>query len=95
VWRTSIGKVKKILLADDVELFLELERNFLQREDLDLLIAKDGRKALEMIRQHSPQIAFLGLKMPGMSGEECCRTIKEDPSLRSTTVAMNCCFGAT
>ena len=81
-------KNKKILLADDVELFLELERNFLQRDDLDLLIAKDGRKALEMIKQHAPQIAFLGMRMPGMTGEECCYAIKEDPSLSGTTVAM-------
>ena len=54
-----MNKSKKILLADDFELFLELERNFLQRSDLDLLIEKDGRKALEMTRQHAPQIAFL------------------------------------
>ncbi len=81
-------KNKKILLTDDVELFLEMERNFLQRDDLDLLIAKDGRKALEMIRQHTPQIAFLCLQMPGMSGEDCCRNIKEDPSLSGTAVAM-------
>lgn len=79
---------KKILLADDIELFLELERNFLQRDDLDLLIAKDARKALEMVKQHAPQIAFLGMKMPGMSGEECCRAIKEDASLSGTTVAL-------
>lgn len=81
-------KSKKILLADDVELFLEMERNFLQRQDLDLLIAKDGRKALEMIRQHSPQLVFLGLRMPGLSGEECCRSIKEDASLSGTAVVM-------
>jgi uncharacterized protein (TIGR02266 family) len=81
-------KNKKILLADDIELFLELERNFLQRDDLDLLIARDGRMALEMIRQHSPQIAFLGMQMPGMSGEACCRAVKEDYSLTGTAVAM-------
>ena len=81
-------KSKKILLADDIELFLEMERNFLQREDLDLLIAKDGRNALEMIRQHAPQIAFLGLEMPGMSGEDCCRAIKGNPALAGTAVAM-------
>ncbi len=81
-------KNKKILLADDVELFLELERNFLQRDDLDLLIAKDARKALEMVRQNTPQLAFLGLQMPGMSGEECCRSIKNDPSLAGTAVVM-------
>jgi uncharacterized protein (TIGR02266 family) len=81
-------KNKKILLADDIELFLEMERNFLQRDDLDLLISKDGRRALEMIRQHAPQIAFLGLKMPGLSGDECCRSVKSDPSLSGTAVAM-------
>jgi len=78
----------KILLADDVELFLEMERNFLQRADLDLLIAKDGRHALEMIRTHRPQVAFLGLTMPGLSGEECCRAIKADPELAETAVVM-------
>lgn len=81
-------KNKKVLLADDIELFLELERNFLQREDLDLLIAKDGRKALEMIRSHSPQVAFLGFNMPGMSGVECCREIKNDTTLADTSVVM-------
>jgi uncharacterized protein (TIGR02266 family) len=81
-------KNKKILLADDVELFLEMERNFLQRDDLDLLIAKDGCRAVEMVREHAPQVAFLGMQMPGMSGEECCRAIKEDPSLSGTTVTM-------
>jgi uncharacterized protein (TIGR02266 family) len=81
-------KNKKILLADDIELFLELERNFLQRDDLDLLIAKDGRKALEMIRSHSPQIAFLGLNMPGMSGVECCKEIKNDSTLAGTAVVL-------
>ena len=81
-------KNKKILLADDIELFLELERNFLQRDDLDLLIAKDARNALDMIREKSPQLVFLGLQMPGMSGEECCRSIKNDPSLAGTAVVM-------
>jgi uncharacterized protein (TIGR02266 family) len=81
-------KNQKILLAADVELFLELERDFLQRDDLDLMIAKDGRKALQMIQEQTPQIAFLGLEMPGMAGEECCRAIKEDPALCGTTVAM-------
>ena len=81
-------KNKKILIADDIELFLEMERNFLQREDLDLLITKDGRKALEMIRLHSPQVAFLGMDMPGISGIECCRKIKNDSALQDTGVVI-------
>ncbi len=83
-----MGTRKKILLTDDIELFLELERNFLQREDLDLLIAKDGCKALAMIREHNPEIAFLNLTMPGIDGLECCRQVKQDSSLAGTTLAM-------
>lgn len=52
--RIPIDKSKKILLADDVALFLEMERNFLRRDDLALLISKDGRNALEMVRKHAP-----------------------------------------
>lgn len=81
-------KNKKILIADDVELFLEMERNFLQRDDLDLLITRDGRKALEMIRKHSPQVAFLGMNMPGLSGVDCCREIKNDAALDKTAVVV-------
>jgi len=79
---------KKILLADDIELFLEMERNFLQRDDVDLIIAKGGRMALEMMRVHAPQVAFLGMQMPDMSGEACCRTVKADPGLSGTAVVM-------
>lgn len=79
---------KKILLADDVELFLEMERIILQRVDLDLLIVKDGRNVLEMVRKHRPQVALFGLSMPGLSGEECCRAIKGDPQLAGTAVIM-------
>ncbi len=83
-----MGKSKKILIADDIELFLEMERNFLQRDDLDLIISKGGERALSMIREHEPQVAFLGMQMPGMSGIECCRMIKADPNVAGTSVVM-------
>jgi DNA-binding response OmpR family regulator len=41
-----------------------------------------------MVRKHAPQIAFLGFQMPGMTGIECCREIKNDTSLAATNVAM-------
>jgi uncharacterized protein (TIGR02266 family) len=79
---------KKILLADDLDVFLEMERNFLQRDDLDLLIARNGNTALAMIREQAPQAAFLDLKMPGLSGLECCRRVKADAALSATAIVM-------
>ncbi len=81
-------KTHKILLADDIELFLEMEKHFLQREDLDLIISRGGEKALEMIRQHSPQVAFLGFQMPDMGGIECCRQVKADAAISKTAVVL-------
>jgi DNA-binding response OmpR family regulator len=41
-----------------------------------------------MIKAYSTQLAFLGLKMPGLSGLEYCRVIKNNPALVRTSVAM-------
>jgi len=78
----------RVLLADDVELFLELEKTFLQREDIELLVARDGLEALAAIRRERPDLILLDLYMPGMDGSEVCREIKADPALRETPVVM-------
>ena len=78
----------KVLLADDVELFLELERTFLQREDIELIVAHDGEEALEKARRERPDLILLDLYMPGLDGPEVCRAIKGDTNLRATPVLM-------
>ena len=81
-------KSKKILLAEDIELFLEMEKYFLKRDDLDLIISSGGAKAMDMLRQHRPQLAFFGMNMLGMSGVECCQAIKADQDLAQTAVVL-------
>lgn len=79
---------KKVLLADDVSLFLELEKTFLKRADIELLVARNGREALDLIREHRPQLVFLDLYMPEMDGDECCRLVKGSAELAATAVVM-------
>ena len=45
---------KKILLADDVELFLELEKTFFHREGFELLVARTGREAYDKAAAERP-----------------------------------------
>ena len=78
----------KVLLADDVDLFLELEKTFLQREDIDLVVARDGREALETARRERPDLILLDQYMPEMDGPDVCRAIKADAGLRATPVLM-------
>jgi uncharacterized protein (TIGR02266 family) len=79
---------KKILLADDVELFLELEKTLFRRQDFILLVARNGQQAFDLIASQRPDLVFLDLFMPVMNGDECCRRVKDDPGLRSTPVVM-------
>jgi len=79
---------KKVLLVDDVELFLELEKTFFRREGFDLLVARTGKQAFEMTLEHKPDLVFMDLFMPELNGDEACRKIKEHPETRRIPVVM-------
>jgi uncharacterized protein (TIGR02266 family) len=79
---------KKILLADDVKLFVELEKTFFNREDFELLVAYDGNQTVEIARQEQPALIFLDLHMPEMDGDECCRQLKADPRCSHIPIVM-------
>ncbi len=79
---------KKILLINDLDLFLELKRTFLHREDLDMLSTGSGADAYAMAQHYRPDLVFLDLRMKEMDGDECCRQIKNNPELCSIPVTM-------
>ena len=77
-----------ILLADNTELFLEIEKTIMQRTSVKILTAYDGNEALELARQHRPNIVILDLNLPELDGAKCCHAIKQDPSLDDTAVML-------
>lgn len=78
----------KILLADDMAHFLDLEISFLRRADCHILTAENGIEALKLAKTERPDIILLDVEMPRMTGIECCRLIKNDPSLNGIPVIM-------
>jgi CheY-like chemotaxis protein len=48
----------------------------LQNLDQSVTVADDGRSAIESILEKQPQVVFLDLQMPGMSGYEVAREIR-------------------
>jgi uncharacterized protein (TIGR02266 family) len=79
---------KKILLVDDVELFLMLEKTFFSREEFELITARSGNEALKTIREAKPDLVFMDLYMPEMNGDECCRIVKADDKCRHIPIVM-------
>ena len=78
----------KILLVDDVPMFLELQKMFLRLSSVRILTAKDGVEALQTAKEERPSLIFMDLHMPNMGGAECCARIKGDPQLKSIPVVM-------
>ena len=80
--------IPKVLLVDDVNMFLELQKMFLKLSSVHVLTASNGHEAIEVARKERPALIFMDLHMPGMKGDECCAAIKADPELKSLPVVM-------
>ena len=69
---------KRILVVDDDESLRWVTKAQLQQSGYDVGATADGKSALASIRQTPPDLVITDLKMPGMSGLELLRQIRED-----------------
>src|SRR5437762_7471101 len=80
-----------VLVADDEPSMLELVARHLRtmsEPKLEVIQASDGEEAWRLAREHLPDLVVLDVMMPGMSGWEVCRKIREDVALAHTAVVM-------
>lgn len=81
-------EVRRILLVDDVKVFLDFERRLLEGAGYEVDAASSGPQALEKAREFRPHVILLDLYMPDMDGAECCRLIKNDDALKDIRVII-------
>ncbi|HKK01060.1 MAG TPA: response regulator [Desulfuromonadales bacterium] len=70
--------MEKLLLVDDVTLFLELERAFLDGLGYEIVTASTGEEALVCMDEMTPALVLLDLYLPGIDGDEVCRRLRAD-----------------
>jgi DNA-binding response OmpR family regulator len=68
---------KKILVVDDEKNIRILLTEELTDEGYDVILAKNGAEALEMIKSEKPDLVTLDIKMPGEDGLSILRKIRE------------------
>ncbi|MBC3873351.1 HD domain-containing phosphohydrolase [Undibacterium flavidum] len=75
----------KILIVDDAPTNLQILRQVLH-EDYRLLFALDGEKALKLAQDELPNLILLDVMMPGLTGLETCKLLKENPTTKAIPV---------
>lgn len=68
----------KILAVDDSPIYRKLVEQSLSGEPYTLLLAKNGREALELFAKHQPAVVITDWTMPDIEGLELCRRIRHD-----------------
>jgi DNA-binding response OmpR family regulator len=69
---------KKVLVVDDDTKTVELVKVYLNRDGYRVLTAYDGNDALRLARENHPDLIVLDLMLPGISGLEVCRTLRQE-----------------
>jgi len=84
----SESRAASILGADDLEgqrLVLDM---LLSVEGYEVAMVEDGKAALEHLKDNTPDLAILDVKMPYLSGIEVCRRMKRIPRLKHVPVII-------
>src|SRR6478609_8987930 len=84
-----------VLVADDEPSMVAMLSSHLRSKGFSVLEASDGDQAWELAHEHLPNLVLLDVMMPGMSGWEVCRKIREAVSLAHTGIVMLTGIGET
>lgn len=77
-----------VLIADDDLDILGLLRGMLRSKAVKVVEANDGDEAMALVLEHEPSLVILDVMMPGQSGWEVCRSIREREPEHKTKVVM-------
>ena len=81
-------KPHKILVVDDDLIIRDMMMDILSFEEYPIEVARNGREALERLRDDANYLVFLDLMMPVMDGRELCERLNAAPQLRRRHVIV-------
>jgi len=80
------GAAKTVLVVEDNDLNMKLFHDLLEAHGYNILQTKDGMEALQLARQHHPDLILMDIQLPEVSGLEVTKWLKEDEKLKSIPV---------
>lgn len=84
---------QKILIADDEPGIVAPLQFLMERAGYEVLIAYDGEKALNIIRDQKPDLVLLDIMLPGIDGFEICHRVRSRSDLQQMKIIMVTAMG--
>ena len=82
----AIRKKKILIIEDDLDIRIMME--YILREDYDLVLCEDGRSGIDKAVEERPDLILLDIYMPGISGLEVCKAVRDNSEISSTPVIL-------
>ncbi len=79
---------EKVLVVDDSQTIVDMVKLFLEKEQYEVITAKDGMEALERIYQEIPDLILTDVMMPRLDGMGLCKKLKERVATSTIPIIM-------
>ncbi len=86
-------QLKKVLVVEDETFLSQLLKNRLTKEGINVITARDGEEAINILKTEKPDLILLDLILPKKSGFEVLEQIQSDPLLKSAPVVITSNLG--
>jgi DNA-binding response OmpR family regulator len=84
----SLQAPKRVLTVDDSETYLQALASALRGDGYEVVLARSGEEALELLAVQPVDCILLDIMMPGIGGQETCRRVKAAPATREIPIVM-------
>ena len=86
--RTGAPRTRSIMVVDDSVTVRKVTSRLLERQGMDVMVAKDGIEAVAMLQERRPDVMLLDIEMPRMDGFEVARQVRHDERLADLPIIM-------
>jgi len=77
---------KKVLIVEDNELNMKLFRDLVEASGYETVMTRSGLNALELAREHKPDLILMDIQLPEISGLDVIKQLKTNFELRAIPV---------
>jgi len=79
---------RKVLLVDDSNTVLLMEKMILSKEPIELIVARDGLEGIEKAKSEQPDVILLDVIMPRLDGLSACAILRSDAATAHIPIIM-------